>query len=61
MSKRWYWVSLPYATYGIAVDSRGEVIDCPPIARWMNGKHWPTVREWVIGKGGTTKHLGVIE
>lgn len=35
--KRWIWVSLPYATFGLAVQD-GVVVDAPPIARWTIGR-----------------------
>lgn len=34
---RWVWVSLPFATFGLAVEG-GRVVDAPPIARWCIGK-----------------------
>jgi hypothetical protein len=36
-AKRWIWVSLPYATFGIAV-SAGVVVEAAPIARWTLGR-----------------------
>lgn len=37
MTKRWIWISLPYATFGIAV-ADGVVVDAPPIAKWALGR-----------------------
>ena len=36
-TKRWIWVSLTYATFGIAV-ADGVVTDAPPIAKWVLGR-----------------------
>lgn len=47
---RWIWVSLPYATYGIAV-ADGKVVDAAPIARWMIGKPEVEVAAWLRRKG----------
>ena len=33
---RW-WVSLPYATFGIAAQD-DRIVEAPPIARWTIGK-----------------------
>jgi hypothetical protein len=33
----WYWVSLPYATFGLGVIG-GVVRSAPPIAAWTRGK-----------------------
>ncbi len=35
--ERWFWISLPYATFGVAIRS-GVVVDAAPIARWALGK-----------------------
>jgi len=35
--KRWIWVSLPYATFGVAV-AEGVVVEAPPIAKWALGR-----------------------
>jgi hypothetical protein len=43
-------VSLPYATYGIAVRG-GKVVDAAPIARWMVGKDERYVAAWLRRKG----------
>jgi hypothetical protein len=34
---RWIWVSLPYATFAVAVRG-GRVVEAPPIARRWLGK-----------------------
>lgn len=53
-----YWVSLPYATYGVEVDDDGWVRDAAPIAAWMIGKRWNECRAWIGRKRGTIKTLG---
>jgi len=37
VTRRWIWISLPYATFGIAV-AGGVVVDAPPIAWWTLGR-----------------------
>lgn len=49
---RWIWVSLPYATYGIAVHD-GRVVDAAPIAAWMIGKDERYCAAWLRRKGAT--------
>lgn len=49
---RWIWVSLHYATYGVAV-SNGRVVDAAPIARWMIGKPEHECAAWLARKGAT--------
>lgn len=50
MTERWIWVSLPYATYGIAV-AGGRVVDAAPIAGWMVGRDERYVADWLRRKG----------
>jgi hypothetical protein len=57
VTQRWVWVSLSYATYGIALDDDDMVVDAAPIARWMIGKRWIDVQAWLRGKGGTWRDL----
>jgi hypothetical protein len=33
----WYWISLPYATFGVAI-ANGIVTRAAPIAAWSLGK-----------------------
>ena len=47
---RWCWVSLDYATFGIAVRD-GKVVDAAPIARWSIGTDWRTVAGYFPRKG----------
>lgn len=35
--KRWIWVSMPHATFAVAV-AHGVVVEAAPIARWAVGK-----------------------
>lgn len=46
------WVSLPYATYGIAVRD-GKVVWAAPVAHWMIGKDEQYVADWLRRKGAT--------
>lgn len=50
----WYWIHLPYATFGIAVRD-GLVVRAAPIAAWSLGK--PNIIEYYRRKGATIKHL----
>lgn len=54
---KWYFVSLSYATYGIAVDDGDIVRIAAPIARWMIGRNLSYVTSWVKGKNGEIKEL----
>ena len=45
----WMWVSLPYATFGIAALD-GRVVDAAPIARWAIGKPAPDVYAYYARK-----------
>jgi hypothetical protein len=53
---RWLWVSLPYATYGIAVRD-GRVVEAAPIAGWMVGKDERFCARWLFSKGATVVPL----
>ena len=45
-----YYISLPYATFGIIAENN-IVIDAAPIAKWMIGKHLiREVKQWLISK-----------
>lgn len=46
-------VKLPYACYGIIIES-GRVTHAPPIAHWMIGKPEWEVYEWLKKKGAET-------
>lgn len=44
-------VQLPYATFGIIVE-RNKVIEAAPIGRWMIGRSFMSIGNWVGQKGG---------
>lgn len=46
-----YWVSLPYATFGITI-AMGKVTHSAPIGQWAIGKTGDEFRSWVEKKGG---------
>lgn len=46
----WIWVSLPYATFGIAVHA-GRIVDAAPIARWAIGRDETAVADYFRRKG----------
>lgn len=46
------YIILPYACFGIII-RRGIVVDATPIGKWMIGKPWGVVDEWVKSKGGS--------
>ncbi len=50
MDEQWVWVSLSYATFGIAV-RQGRVVDAAPIARWAIGKDERFVADYYRKKG----------
>jgi hypothetical protein len=37
MPERYFWISLPYATFGVGV-TNGRVTSTAPIAAWARGK-----------------------
>jgi hypothetical protein len=47
---RWIWVSLPHATYGLAVRD-GKVVAAAPIGRWSVGKDEQYVAAYLRRKG----------
>ena len=51
------YVRLPYATFGILVDQNGWVVFAPPLARWMIGKHWREVVNWLHHKHAKWERL----
>jgi hypothetical protein len=54
-------VVLPYACYGVEVDTHvevsGVVTKAAPIARWMVGQEWAYCQDWIARKGGTAEPL----
>lgn len=49
VSEQLLWIDLPYACYGLVIEDN-VVMDAPPIARWMIGKHVIYVANWLYGK-----------
>lgn len=52
----WVWVSLPWATFGLAVHD-GRIVDAAPIARWSIGKHERDVADYYRRRGATFVRL----
>ena len=52
----WIWVSLSYATFGLAVQA-GQVVDAAPIARWTIGKTEVEVADYYRRRGATFVRL----
>ena len=51
---RLYQVILPHACFGITATPR-RVMEAAPIGRWMIGKSFMYVCEWIAKKRGTIK------
>ncbi len=49
-----YQITPHYACFGIEIKG-AKVIDAAPIGKWMIGKSFVSVAEWVNKKGGTIK------
>lgn len=56
LTARWIWVSLPYATFGLAVKA-GQVVDAAPIARWAIGKPESTVAAYYRKRGAEFREI----
>ena len=56
----WVWVSLPWATFGIAVND-GVVVDAAPIARWTVGKPERVVADYYRRKGAVFVRLSEVD
>jgi hypothetical protein len=52
----WFWVSLSYATFGIALRS-GRVVEAAPIARWAVGKDGEFALNYFRRKGAKVHPL----
>lgn len=48
--KKWVWVSMPHATFALAVE-RGVVVQAAPIARWAVGKREHEVAAYLRKRG----------
>lgn len=56
---RGFWVSLPYATFGVF--SKGDVVvDAAPIARWMVGKTLTEIKPWLLKKQAKVIEISVL-
>lgn len=53
---RWIWVSLPYATFALAV-ANGRVVDAAPIARWSIGRPEREVATYYRQRGAVFEPL----
>lgn len=53
---QWIWVSLPFATFGLAVLD-GKVVDAAPIARWCIGKDEQYVADYWRKRGAAFVRL----
>lgn len=43
-------VDLPYACYGLVFNDNNICIRAPPIARWMIGKQFTEIEQWLNQK-----------
>jgi hypothetical protein len=48
----WYHITLSHASFGIEIENT-ICITAAPIAKWMVGKSYGDIEEWVHSKGGT--------
>lgn len=57
----WVWVSLPWATFGLAAafdgSGMGRVVDAAPIAAWTIGKPAPYVLAHYRRRGAVVRRL----
>lgn len=56
----WFWVSLPWATFGIRVEwdgNRSRVVEAAPIAQWTLGKTEEHVLGYYRRKGAEVVRL----
>ena len=44
-----YQVDIGYACFGVIVEN-GYVTEAAPIAKWMIGKQWIDVTDWILYK-----------
>lgn len=55
---RYFYISLPHATFAIGANKQSEVIHvAPPIARWMIGKTLQEIKPWLISKKAKVREL----
>lgn len=53
---RWIWVSLPYATFALAVEA-GRVVQAAPIAGWAIGQPEHRVADFYRRRGAEFREL----
>jgi hypothetical protein len=46
-----WWISLPWATFGLIGERGGNIVEAPPIARWSVGKKASYVIRYYQDKG----------
>lgn len=56
--RRIYQVTIGTLCYGVHVEGI-YVREAAPVARWMRGKRWDDVKDWISRKGGTFQKVGV--
>ena len=57
---QWIYVSLPHATFALAVRD-GHVVDAAPIARWAIGKDERYVADYYRRRGARFERIGDVE
>jgi len=53
---RCFYISLPYATFGI-ISSEGKIIEAAPIAAWMIGKTLQEIKPWLVKRRAVVKEV----
>ncbi len=53
---RAFYISLPYATFGI-ISHSNIITDAAPIAAWMIGKTLQEIKPWLIKKKAVVSEL----
>ena len=51
-------IEAPHYVAGIQVNGDGWVVEAAPITRWMVGKLWKEVRDWLGNKGYRWEQIG---
>ena len=52
-----YWVKVSGINFGIEVEGT-QVVEAPPFGKWMVGKSFVYVCEWIAKKHGTIEQVG---
>lgn len=55
-NKRYFWINLPYACFGI-ISLDGMIIDTAPIAAWMKGKNLQDIKPWLKKKKAAVEEI----